>query len=85
MVTGELRQATANQNILLRMYVLLCNYAACVDGLSDPLLSTCDSTGTNDNVTTNNYTCNAGYFKTSAPEYCQGMDVMGRIMFPWYI
>jgi hypothetical protein len=45
---------------------------ACVNGLSDQTLSTCDATGGNDTVSDPNYTCSAGFYKVAAPEYCKG-------------
>jgi hypothetical protein len=45
---------------------------ACVAGLSNPSLATCNSTGDRDNVTDPNYTCNQGYYKVPAPTFCEG-------------
>lgn len=53
---------------------------ACIAGLSDPTLSTCDEYGNNDVVNAQNYTCNAGYYVTSAPVYCQCMDALDALV-----
>lgn len=46
--------------------------AACVVGLADPTMATCNSDGTNDTVSPN-YTCATNYFPTAAPVYCASM------------
>jgi hypothetical protein len=52
---------------------------ACVEGISDPRLATCNSTGGNDTVPMPGYTCNTGYYVAPAPTYCARMSVLSLL------
>jgi hypothetical protein len=51
--------------------------AACVPGITDPTVTTCNPDGSNRNVTVANYTCIPGVaIKVAAPVYCLLMPSM---------
>jgi hypothetical protein len=47
--------------------------AACVEGLSDPALASCNRDGSRDYIDQQDYTCNTGYFVSGPPVYCTRM------------
>jgi hypothetical protein len=49
--------------------------AACIPGLIEVALSSCDATGGNDTVNATSWGCEAGYYIAPAPQYCEGMHV----------
>jgi hypothetical protein len=52
--------------------------SACVPGLSNPSLATCNGNGGSRFIDpADNYTCNAGYYVTVAPTYCECMMCCG--------
>jgi hypothetical protein len=55
-------------------------HTACAVGLTEPVDILCLSASGNRTVVDVNYTCNSGYFKTSAPTYCQGIDFTGLLL-----
>jgi hypothetical protein len=45
---------------------------ACVNGISDPTLATCNANGTSPSVQ-QNYMCNTGFYSVPDSEYCRGV------------
>jgi hypothetical protein len=51
--------------------------AACVPGIADPTITTCNPDGSNPNVTAANYSCNPAIaVKVAPPLYCQLLPSM---------
>jgi hypothetical protein len=69
----------SNKVSAARLLTLSHTDAACVAGLAQVSLGSCDGdTGDNQTVSQANYTCNAGYYKSPAPAFCTRMCQLRR-------